>query len=125
MTYSIDSSALIHLFINSEQGRKIARIIEKEKIVISGVVYCETLNINRIDGNNFAKKFFENNLITDLKINDFIDAGELIINQRKKGFQISTSDALIAITAIKQKANLITTDSDFQTIEQLELILIT
>lgn len=124
MIYSIDSSALIHLFANTEIGKKVAELIEKEKIIVSGIVYCETINLNRIEGSNTAKKFFEKNIITDLKINDFIDAGELIIKQRKKGFQISTPDALIAITAIKQNTTLITTDPDFKTIEGLEKIIL-
>lgn len=52
---------------------------------------------------------------------DAVAAAELQINLRRRGRQLATVDALIAITALRYGLTLLTTDGDFQAVPGLRL----
>lgn len=54
-------------------------------------------------------------------VNDVVSAVELQVSLRKKGRQLATIDALIAVTALRYDLILLTSDGDFQVVPDLRL----
>lgn len=125
MKILLDSSAILHYAKGTNLGLKVKQIMEKsENIYCNGIVYCECINTSNIEKINIIKKIFNRIEILPLSITEIIESGELLQNQRREGLQISVTDALIAISAIKTNSTLITTDGDFTRIKQLKQILL-
>ncbi len=54
-------------------------------------------------------------------VNDVVSAVELQVSLRKKGRQLATIDALIAVTALRYDLILLTSDGDFEVVPDLRL----
>lgn len=105
-----------------DNWKKIKKYSDKQlsEITICGVVETEFLygSISEQDTENMLK-FFESVNFISMEDSDWIYVGKFLLNLRKKGIQIPTTDAIIAYLAIKNDCPVFTNDKHFKLIKQI------
>ena len=121
MTVTFDSSAWIEYFAGSKKGKNVKKIVDSaENIITPSICLMEIKNKYLRDGHEFQDRI------------DFICSISLIIDIDKdiavKGADIKnihklyTVDALIYSAAQLQKSTLLTGDSHFKDLKDVELL---
>jgi predicted nucleic acid-binding protein len=116
----VDTNALIYFF-NGNQ--KVVDAIEDEIIYVSAITEIELLSFPKLDiESELGIRMFLND--ENCRLVELISAvKELTIKIRKK-HKIKLPDAIVAATAIFLGIPLLTFDTDFSKIEELDLILL-
>ncbi len=114
--YIIDSSAWIEYLEGTQQGKKVAGIIEDGKNIVMtpNIVAAEvTSKILRKGQKHEIAESAMKALSKPLKeeINDYFNAGKLHAKLREKISGISLADAIILTLAEKEKSKIVTKDS--------------
>ncbi len=125
--YLLDSSAWIEYFAGTALGEKVKEIIESEEnssatCILSIAEISDKLSK---ESEKFDKSFAfikNKSKIFGLTLNACSEAGKLKsdIRATKKGF--SLADAIIYLTAKENSCTLVTKDSDFENMKNVELI---
>ncbi len=120
----IDSSCWIEYLRNSDQkiADTVVDLIQNHQACICGIIEMEIVQGIR----NKKQAELVSNLFDILKYytivrEDFINAGKRIIEMKKKGIIVATSDCLIAEICIKNNLKLYTKDKDFNYFQKLKL----
>ncbi len=121
--FLLDSSAIMHLLGKTNVGLDIRRVISSGELVTSLLCYCEVLNEVNLDKLKITEEFLNELFISQVTLSDARLAKELQYNCRKAGGQVPTMDCLIAATAINNNATIVTTDSDFERIQEVKKII--
>ncbi|KUH31423.1 twitching motility protein PilT [Thermococcus celericrescens] len=112
-----DTSALVELIRGSETGRAVEEILEDADIVlIPTLVLAELrsfLERNNIDP-TIAAKVAESGLVVSLEADIAINAGALHAKIKRENKNVSLADCIIAETARKYDAVVLTTDHHFK-----------
>ena len=111
----LDSSAWIH-FLRKKPGwfQFVADLLEKDSVVISGLVVTEILRGARTaKDRDLLRRHLEVLDFLDLKEEDYYESAELGSLLLTKGFTVKSMDLLIAQTAISHRTFLLQDDSDF------------
>ncbi len=114
--YIIDSSAWIEYISGSETGKKVKAIIEGNNNIIltPSIVVAEVISkIIRLEKNateaKIAIKMLSKQPMEEWT--DYIEAGELHPEMRKKHKEISLADTIIKVIADKNWATIVTKDA--------------
>lgn len=100
----------------TDETRKLAVLLtEGERILLPGIILQEILQGIRLS-DQFKKicealSFFP---VLDATHDDHVSAAELFNNCRSRGVQTGTIDCLIAVLAIRNECQLLTSDKDFE-----------
>jgi predicted nucleic acid-binding protein len=108
-----------NFLINISEDNPIVYPFLDENICISYITEIELLgvfSINKIQKNNAGNLI---NFCSVIEMNSSIKKKVISLKQK---YKIKIPDAIIAATAIVNKLPLITSDADFKTIKELELI---
>lgn len=90
-------------------------IEQGEDICLIGIILQEVLQgLKNPKDFHALREYFEAFPLIELTREDYIKAAELKNKLIKKGFQVSTIDALIGAVAIFHDCHLFTTDKDFE-----------
>ena len=111
-----DTNIILYLFNGDE---RISEILSGKQLYISFITELEILSFKEISksGLQKAEQFLSQCKVVD--INEEIKKKSVEI---RKAFALKLPDAIIAATAIYLQLPLITADSDFKRIKELELI---
>jgi predicted nucleic acid-binding protein len=111
-----------NVFINLSEGKgNVVPFLENKKVFISVVSEVELLGWHKISAN---EKIFFAALIEDCSIIELIKPIKDITILLKQKHKIKLPDAIVAATAIFLGIPLLTFDTDFSKIEELDLILL-
>jgi predicted nucleic acid-binding protein len=116
----IDTNALIYFF---NGNKKVSDSIEGETLYISSISEIELLSFSKLDAESESqiRLFLEDDHCRLIELIPAIK--ELTIRIRKK-HRLKLPDAIIAATAIFLGIPLLTFDSDFAKIDEIDLILL-
>ncbi len=118
--YFMDTSAILGILAGGRDGLDIYHFVKKQKIYTSILCYCEVLNKAEGKRQEHAKELLSSFILLPLTLTDGFLAEKLQYACRKTGKHVSTSDCLIAATALNHDAEVVTMDSDFKRIEGLK-----
>jgi predicted nucleic acid-binding protein len=109
---------IILYFLNGDS--EVIEILKEKEIIISFVTELELLAFPKIsdDSEKIIKGILDNCLIID--INQYIK--EITIGFRKKT-RLKLPDAIVAATSYSLNLPLLTADKQFQTLEEMDIIL--
>ncbi|PSH02454.1 MAG: PIN domain nuclease [Nanohaloarchaea archaeon QH_8_44_6] len=111
--YFADSTFLIDLAKGVKEAksiRKKAKIISTSKLCVYELAKFSELDLDKVDENKTEH----------LELGDIRKAGDIYRELRRRGEMINQIDILIASQAIKRDKKLLTADSDFKKIEDVE-----
>ena len=117
--YLLDTSSILNILDGNKKGEATIELIRTGELITSILCYCEALNKLDLNKLKKAEEFLSKIGLYQLTLADGFLAKEIQHTCRKNGGQVSTIDALIAATAHNNKSTLITSDSDFNRIEQV------
>jgi hypothetical protein len=120
----VDTSIWIEYFTKpkSERGERLKRLLEEDRVVVTGVIMAELLQGARTEE---ELEILKESFITLPFIKEDIflweKVSKLSFKMRKNGFVVPLTDCLIAVLAIEQNYPIFTIDSHFQKIPQVRL----
>ena len=123
--YIIDSSAWIEYYRGSYKGQQIINIIEKEKIATSILAIAELADKFEREDQVFTDLFLfiqSRSAILNMNYNIALQAAKLKKIQRKKNGKFGLIDAIHLATAIQENAIFVTSDTDFNGINEAIII---
>ncbi|MBI4895524.1 MAG: PIN domain-containing protein [Candidatus Aenigmarchaeota archaeon] len=121
----LDTSAWIELFIKSKLGKKVAKIIENGQYYTSLVTIAEISNWTKKQGLDESEYIFYITKLTqvlDLSTEIAKTAGKLKYERNKTIKKFGMIDAIILATSIEYNLKILTKDSDFKGLENVELL---
>ncbi len=118
--YLLDTSSILNILDGNKKGEAAIELIQNGELITSILCYCEALNKLDLNKLNKAEEFLSKLGLFNLTLADGFLAKEIQHTCRKNGGQVSTIDALIAATAHNNKSILITSDSDFDRIDEVK-----
>ncbi|MEK6906452.1 MAG: PIN domain-containing protein [Nanoarchaeota archaeon] len=126
MSHIIDSSAWVEYLNGSEVGKKVSKILEKEKdIYIISIILSEVIRyVKRKKGNvELAyEALIKNSRLIEITPRIAKEAGIMHFEMREKSKDFPLADALIICTAKSFKSKIITKDSHFRKFKEAEMI---
>lgn len=123
--YVIDSSAWIEYLRGTAKGRKVADIIENKLIATSIISIAEIADKFEKDNCDFSpalRFILSRSNIIQLTINICLKAAKIKKLLRVKNKKFGLADAILLMTAQQEKTVLITTDYDFQGINNVIIV---
>jgi len=122
----IDSSVWINYFRKgkSKVEEHVNLLLDKDRVSLCGMVELEILQGLRENEQVIIQDLFSVLHYIDAQRSDFINAGLILNDLRKKGITIPSSDCLIAAQCIHHKLTLFTLDNDFKQVRNLKLFMI-
>lgn len=122
--YLLDSSVILDILDGNEHGREAARILGPAEACTSVICRCEVLNKVNLQKITKAKELLSKIPVFGLTTGDGETAEQLQYSCRKTGVHTQTLDCLIAATAVNNYATVLTSDADFERIQQVEKIVL-
>ena len=123
--YIIDSSAWVDYLVGTSSGLKLKRLIEQEEIATSVMALAEIADKFERDNRKFEtmlKFIIRRSVILPVSVEVALRAAKLKNEVRKKRVKFGISDGIHLATALEEGATLITSDSDFIGLENVQLI---
>jgi len=121
MTVTFDSSAWIEYFAGSKKGKIVKKIIDSaENIITPSICLMEIKNKYLRDGHEFQDRIdfiFDRSSIIDINQEIALTGADM-----KQKHKLYTVDALIYSAAQLQKSTLLTGDSHFKDLKDVELL---
>lgn len=115
MKYLLDASAVIDYLKNQSQIAEILDHLEEgSKVILPVIAKAEVKYVNQDIG------VFEKLETVSLEDQDLQEAIKILNFLERKGEKINMVDILIAANSIKENGKLITTDKDFEKLEDYE-----
>lgn len=108
---------LNHITTSLEQGNRFAIPVPALAEFLFGIGQLPRATQNQAIWNNLAKHFDYYSATPA----DAVSSAKLRIHLRKRGWQLATVDALIAVIALRYDLVLLTTDKDFSAIPGLAI----
>ncbi len=120
----LDTSAWIELFIKSELGKKVGDVIKNKQCYTSLVTIAEISNWVQQGLDESEYIFYITKLSQILDISEGISktAGKLKYERNKTVKKFGMIDAFILATSIEYNLKILTKDSDFKGLENVELL---
>ena len=118
----IDSSVWIDYFRKgkSKVEEQVNLLLDEDKVALCGMVELEILQGLRGNEQAIIQDLFSVLHYIEAQRSDFINAGLILNDLRKKGITIPSSDCLIAAQCIQHKLALFTLDNDFKHVRNLK-----
>ncbi len=116
--FLLDSSTILNILAGNANGQKAVGILKNNEACTSIICCCEVLNKINLEKYAKAEAFLSKLLSFSLTHSDGETAKGIQKNCRKNGKHVPTIDCLIAATAINNDAIMISSDSDFQRIDE-------
>ncbi len=117
----LDTSILIQIANETEQGKEITQLLEGQDIAIAMPSYYEFL---RGDDSLEAEKFIESFNILEFDIESARQSSSIYLDLKAKGKMINELDILIAGICQSNNATLYTLNKDFEKISTLKKVII-
>lgn len=118
----LDSSAVIDFFLGDELGRKIKAAIGKESIGVTSITVHEVLSGIKEREKETITNFFKSITILPFDADASFKSIELEKALMAKGKPLAKLDLFIAAICIQQQCALITTDKDFNRVDDLKVV---
>ncbi|MBI5226365.1 type II toxin-antitoxin system VapC family toxin [Candidatus Micrarchaeota archaeon] len=118
--YLLDTSAILHILRGTPEGLRIAQLIQDSDVLTSVVCYCESLNNSHLTWIERAELFLSKVTVLPVDLSEGQLAKKIQFECRKKGKMVPTLDSLVAATAMKNDAEVVAVDSDFERIDGLK-----
>lgn len=118
----IDSSVWIDYFRKGKckVEEQVNLLLDEDRVAICGMVELEILQGLRGNEQAIIQDLFGVLHFIDTQRIDYVNAGLMLNDLRKKGITIPSSDCLIAAHCIHHKLSLFTLDNDFKHIRNLK-----
>lgn len=118
----IDSSVWIDYFRKgkSKVEEQVNLLLDENRIVLCGMVELEILQGLRGNEQVIIQDLFSVLHYVNTERSDFVNAGLILNDLRKKGITIPSSDCLIAAQCLHHKLPLFTLDKDFKQVRNLK-----
>ncbi len=124
MVILLDSSAWIEFFIKSEEGKRVKELL-KEDCCTSITTLAEISNYamrENLDGKELVKFIINSSSVIDLNFEIYFLAGELNFKRKKIVKNWGMIDSLILSTALFYGLKILTKDSHFRGLENVEML---
>ena len=120
----LDTSAWIEYFKGSEKGIKVKEILKTENATsaISLAEVAHWFEKNGADSASALKNIQVNTTIFPMEEEILITSGKICFRLRKIRQKMGLVDSIIYITALTHGLKLLTTDSDFQGLPEVEML---
>jgi predicted nucleic acid-binding protein len=118
----VDTSAFISFFRGLEYADEVAELLNKNRVVITGIIVAELLQGIKDKGER--QKISELcGAVCTLEITTplWVKAGLLASSLREKGIMLPLTDIAIAVVALEHDLQVLTLDSHFRKIEGVKL----
>lgn len=117
----IDSSVWIDYFHKgkSKVEEQVNLLLDEDRVALCGMVELEILQGLKGNEQTIIQDLFSALHFIETQRADFVSAGIMLNNLRKKGITIPSSDCLIAAHCLHHKLPLFTLDNDFKHIPHL------
>jgi len=120
----IDSCVWIEYF-RSGKGKifdVVDQLIDQNNVSSLGIIELELFQGAFVKERKILSDLFKELHFLEMRRSDYIEAGKLLFDLRKKGITLPPSDGMIATVCIRSKSQLLTFDNHFKSIEELELV---
>ena len=121
-----DTSAWVEYFIGSSRGQKIREILEGDENIATPIIVLIELSCKAYKENtdfNAQLGFIrQNSAIINLDEDIVLDIGKIYAEMKKKNKKTSLAYAVIATISVSHGAVLITCDSDFKGLGNVQII---
>ncbi|HLC86000.1 MAG TPA: PIN domain-containing protein [Candidatus Nanoarchaeia archaeon] len=121
----LDTSAWVEYFKATQKGTKIKKLIENSVVYTSAISLAELpkwIKENNLDLDWAIDQVKVNSTILSTDESLFIDSGKNYVDLRKLNKKIGLIDTIIYTTAILNHLDLMTTDSDFINLINVEML---
>ena len=125
MVILLDSSAWVEFFIKSEKGQAVKKYIGIEECYTSIVTLAEISNWamrENLNGKNLIKFIINSSKILDLNFEISFLAGEINFKRKKIVKNWGMVDSIILATSLYYDLKILTKDSDFKDLENVEIL---
>lgn len=122
-----DTSAWVEYFIGSAKGLKIKNILESENEKIATPIIalielrCKAYKEN-IDFDSQINFIKQKSIIVNLTEEAVLSIGKMYVEMKRKSKKTSLADAIIATMSRSHNAILVTCDTDFKGLDNVEFI---
>ncbi|HLC88529.1 MAG TPA: type II toxin-antitoxin system VapC family toxin [Candidatus Nanoarchaeia archaeon] len=118
----LDTSAVIELIIGSEKGKRISVLLEPEAAAVTAITINEALSCASERQRSIFQLFFKTCHVLPFDEQAAYKSVELEESLYKKGRPLAKPDLFIASICLLHGLPLLTCDSDFTRIDDLEII---
>jgi len=122
--YCLDSSAIIEIFCNSEEGKTISSLIDNYPTRVTSFSIFELLREMKKHEEEAIEKFFKEAEVIEFDYQAAIKSFEIEKKLKSEGNLINITDIFIAGTCLSKGLILVTCDKDFSKIKGLTIKLV-
>ncbi|MBI5636126.1 PIN domain-containing protein [Candidatus Micrarchaeota archaeon] len=115
-----DSSIILDILEGNSSGQKAVELLKTGEACTSIICFCEVLNKTNSVKREKARVFLSKLFLFALSVADGETAVEMQDSCRATGGFVPTIDCLIAATALNNGAILLSSDNDFERIQQVK-----
>ncbi len=117
MSFLIDTSVLIDVFMNQNKATKLRDYLREKEFFVSIITLYEIYKARKLDPR--IEEFMRNCSIILIDFDSAKKAAEIFKQLQENGAMVNEMDIIIAATALSRNFTLLTEDTDFEKIEEI------